>query len=143
MKETPADRKALQAPFAGGSHPEINGRAVYFFAARGPGVTKNREDRAEEMNRAGTLEVLMPARSSPKSGSKPDDTKRAKMCCSKCEIVPEEWVLGPTHEEVITTLVAGEVNSCPANAEEFLSDQVKFRDEIRPGSNSCGPRSSS
>src|SRR5258706_15106443 len=44
----------------------------------------------------------------------------------------KEWVLGPTHEEVITTLVAGEINSYRQMPKNFYQIQIKFRDEIRP-----------
>jgi prolyl-tRNA synthetase len=44
----------------------------------------------------------------------------------------KEWVLGPTHEEVITTVVAGEVNSYRQLPKSFYQIQTKFRDEIRP-----------
>src|SRR6185369_11389173 len=44
----------------------------------------------------------------------------------------KEWVLGPTHEEVITTLVAGEINSYRQMPKNFYQIQTKFRDEIRP-----------
>ena len=44
----------------------------------------------------------------------------------------KEWVLGPTHEEVITTLVSGEINSYRQMPKNFYQIQTKFRDEIRP-----------
>src|SRR5260370_25320942 len=43
-----------------------------------------------------------------------------------------EWLLGPTHEEVITSLVAGEINSYRQLPKNFYQIQTKFRDEIRP-----------
>src|SRR6266404_4354967 len=44
----------------------------------------------------------------------------------------KEWVMGPTHEEVITTLVAGEINSYRQLPKNFYQIQTKFRDELRP-----------
>src|SRR4030095_2338789 len=44
----------------------------------------------------------------------------------------KEWVLGPTHEEVITTLVASEISSYRQMPKSFYQIQTKFRDEIRP-----------
>jgi prolyl-tRNA synthetase len=44
----------------------------------------------------------------------------------------KEWVLGPTHEEVITTMVALEINSYRQLPMNFYQIQTKFRDEIRP-----------
>jgi prolyl-tRNA synthetase len=44
----------------------------------------------------------------------------------------KEWVLGPTHEEVITQLAASEINSYRQLPKNFYQIGVKFRDEIRP-----------
>jgi prolyl-tRNA synthetase len=43
-----------------------------------------------------------------------------------------EFVLGPTHEEIVTALVAGEVKSYRELPYNFYQIQTKFRDEIRP-----------
>lgn len=43
-----------------------------------------------------------------------------------------EFVLGPTHEEVITTLAQGELRSYKQLPITFFQIQGKFRDEIRP-----------
>ena len=44
----------------------------------------------------------------------------------------KEWLLGPTHEEVITTLAASEISSYRQLPKNFYQIQTKFRDEIRP-----------
>ena len=44
----------------------------------------------------------------------------------------KEFVLGPTHEEIITDLVAKRVNSYKQLPLNFYQIQTKFRDEIRP-----------
>jgi prolyl-tRNA synthetase len=43
-----------------------------------------------------------------------------------------EFVLGPTHEEIITDLVAKRINSYRQLPVNFYQIQTKFRDEIRP-----------
>ena len=43
-----------------------------------------------------------------------------------------DMVLGPTHEEVITELVARELQSYRQLPVNFYQIQTKFRDEIRP-----------
>jgi prolyl-tRNA synthetase len=43
-----------------------------------------------------------------------------------------EFILGPTHEEVITDLVAKKINSYQQLPINFYQIQTKFRDEIRP-----------
>ncbi len=42
------------------------------------------------------------------------------------------FVLGPTHEEVITDLIRGEINSYKQLPLNFFQIQTKFRDEVRP-----------
>src|SRR6185436_11280818 len=87
----------------------------------------------EEMDRAGALEVLMPA-------LQPTDIwKRSGRYETAAEVLfkvrdrsKKEWLLGPTHEEVITTLAAGEISSYRQLPKNFYQIQVKFRDEIRP-----------
>jgi prolyl-tRNA synthetase len=44
----------------------------------------------------------------------------------------KEWLLGPTHEEVITSLVADSISSYRQLPKNFYQIQTKFRDEIRP-----------
>ncbi|MCB1803465.1 MAG: proline--tRNA ligase, partial [Gammaproteobacteria bacterium] len=43
-----------------------------------------------------------------------------------------EFCLGPTHEEIITGLVRGELRSYKQLPANFYQIQTKFRDEIRP-----------
>ena len=87
----------------------------------------------EEMNRAGALEVLLPA-------LQPAELWKRS---GRYELMgPEmirfrdrhgkEMVLGPTHEEVITHLVSGEVRSYRDLPKNLYQIQMKFRDEPRP-----------
>ena len=87
----------------------------------------------EEMNRAGALEVLMPALQPPEIWQKSGRYETASEVLFKVrDRAKKEWMLGPTHEEVITTLVAGEINSYRQMPKNFYQIQTKFRDEIRP-----------
>ena len=87
----------------------------------------------EEMDRAGALEVLMPALQPPEIWRQSGRYEAASEVLFKVEDRQgREWLLGPTHEEVITTLVAGEINSYRQLPRNFYQIQVKFRDEIRP-----------
>ncbi|MCO5045744.1 MAG: proline--tRNA ligase [Verrucomicrobia bacterium] len=87
----------------------------------------------EEMDRAGALEVLMPALQPPEIWQQSGRYKAAAEVLFKVEDrAGREWLLGPTHEEVITTLVANEINSYRQLPRNFYQIQVKFRDEIRP-----------
>ncbi len=87
----------------------------------------------EEMDRAGALEVLLPA-------VQPADIWQASGRWD--EYGPEmmrlkdrhdrDFCLGPTHEELITTLVKDELRSYRDLPRTLYQIQVKFRDEIRP-----------
>jgi len=66
----------------------------------------------EEMDRAGALEVLMPALQPVDIWQKSGRYETAADVLFKVkDRAKKDWVLGPTHEEVITTLVAGEIAS--------------------------------
>src|SRR5467141_72740 len=81
----------------------------------------------------GGLEVLMPALQPPDIWQQSGRYETAKDVLFKVrDRAKKEWVLGPTHEEVITTLVAGEENSYRQMPKNFYQIQTKFRDEIRP-----------
>ena len=87
----------------------------------------------EEMDRAGAIEVLMPALQPPEIWQQSGRYETAAEVLYKVrDRSKKEWVLGPTHEEVITLLVAGEINSYRQLPKNFYQIQVKFRDEIRP-----------
>ena len=87
----------------------------------------------EEMNRAGAQEILMPS-------VQPGDLWRESGRWSKYgkELLrfrdrhDRDYCLGPTHEEVITDLLRGEVRSYRQLPMNLYQIQTKFRDEIRP-----------
>ncbi len=87
----------------------------------------------EEMNRAGALEILMPALH-PKEVW--EQTGRYELLRDVMFKVKDrqqrEMVLGPTHEEIVTDLVAHEVSSYRQLPVNLYQIQTKFRDEIRP-----------
>ncbi|MFH1067589.1 MAG: proline--tRNA ligase [bacterium] len=87
----------------------------------------------EEMNRAGALELLMPALQPPDLWEKSGRLTAARdVLFNVRDHQNRSWILGPTHEEVITSLVAGEIQSHKQLPKNFYQIQVKFRDEIRP-----------
>jgi len=87
----------------------------------------------EEMERAGAVEVLMPV-------VQPADlwmeTGRWEKYGGELLRIKDrhdrDFVLGPTHEEVITELVRKEVNSYKQLPLNLFQIQTKFRDETRP-----------
>jgi len=87
----------------------------------------------EEMNRAGAHEVLMPVLHPKELWERSGrwDTF-APTPLRVQDRAGREFCLGPTHEEVITDLVAGDLGSYRDLPVTLYQIQVKFRDEIRP-----------
>ncbi|MBO4793713.1 MAG: proline--tRNA ligase, partial [Deltaproteobacteria bacterium] len=87
----------------------------------------------EEMDRAGAQEILMPS-------VQPADLWRESGRWKKYgkELLrfrdrhDRDYCLGPTHEEVVTDLLRGEVRSYRQLPLNVYQIQTKFRDEIRP-----------
>jgi prolyl-tRNA synthetase len=87
----------------------------------------------EEMDRAGAVEVLMPALQPKEIWEQSGRAQTASNVLFKVKDGSNrEWFLSPTAEEVITTLAAGEINSYRQLPKNFYQISSKFRDEIRP-----------
>ena len=87
----------------------------------------------EEMTRAGALEVLLPALQPAELWKKSGRWEKMgpEMIRFK-DRHGKEMALGPTHEEVITQLIAGELRSYRDLPKTLFQIQTKFRDEARP-----------
>lgn len=85
----------------------------------------------EEMNRAGAIELLMPAMHPVELWA---ETGRDKLdILFKLEDVKgAPYLLGPTHEEVVTDIVRGSISSYKQLPVTLYQIQGKFRDEPRP-----------
>ncbi len=87
----------------------------------------------EEMNRAGAIEVLMPAVQPAELWQ-----ESGRWAFYGAELLrfkdrhERDFVIGPTHEEVITDLARRELRSYRQLPKHFYQIQTKFRDEIRP-----------
>jgi prolyl-tRNA synthetase len=135
LREAPADaeiishklllRAGLIRKLAGG---------VYTFLPLGlRALRKVEQIIREEMNRAGAIEVLMPALQPPEIWQQSGRYETASNVLFKLkDNGNREWVLSPTAEEVITSLAANEINSYRQLPKNFYQVSVKFRDEIRP-----------
>src|SRR6201996_8207602 len=135
LKETPAEAEITSHKLLlrAGLVRKLSG-GLYIFLPLGLRVLRKVEQIVrEEMNRAGANEVLMPALQPPEIWEKSGRYVTASEVFFKVrDQDKKEWVLGPTHEEVITTLVAGEINSYRQLPKNFYQIQTKFRDEVRP-----------
>ena len=87
----------------------------------------------EEMKAAGAEEVLLPALQPIELWKKTGrDEVLADVMIKFRDRHGKIVCLGPTHEEVITSLVAGNVSSYKDMPLRLFQIQTKFRDEIRP-----------
>jgi prolyl-tRNA synthetase len=87
----------------------------------------------EEMDRAGALELLMPALQPKEIWEQSGRAETARDVLFKVkDSANRDWFLSPTAEEVITVVAAGEINSYRQLPKNFYQISVKFRDEIRP-----------
>jgi prolyl-tRNA synthetase len=85
------------------------------------------------MNRAGAIELLMPAvqpaelwQESGRWEKYGPELLRFK------DRKQSDFVIGPTHEEVVTDIARGQIKSYRQLPVNFYQIQTKFRDEIRP-----------
>jgi prolyl-tRNA synthetase len=135
LKETPAEAEITSHKLLlrAGLIRKLTGGLYTFLPLGLRALRKVEQIVREEMDRAGALELLMPSLQPPDIWQKSGRYETAKDVLFKVrDRAKKEWVLGPTHEEVITTLVAGEVNSYRQLPKTFYQIQTKFRDEIRP-----------
>jgi prolyl-tRNA synthetase len=135
LREAPADaeivshklllRAGLIRKLAGG---------VYTFLPLGlRALRKVEQIIREEMNRAGAIELLMPALQPKEIWEQSGRAHTARDVLFKVkDSGNREWFLSPTAEEVVTVVAAGEINSYRQLPKNFYQIGVKFRDEIRP-----------
>jgi prolyl-tRNA synthetase len=87
----------------------------------------------EEMTKAGSVEILMPV---VQPADIWQESGRWEMYGPELLRVKDrhmrDFVLGPTHEEVITELVSKEISSYKQLPLNLFQVQTKFRDEVRP-----------
>ena len=135
LKEAPSDaeivshklmlRAGLIRRLAGG---------IYTWMPMGLRVLRKVENIVrEEMDRAGAIELLMPAVQPfelwEESGRGP---KYGPELLRFKDRHQRDFVIGPTHEEVITDVVRRDIRSYRQLPRHFYQIQTKFRDEIRP-----------
>ena len=135
LKETPADAEITSHKLLlrAGLLRKLTGGLYTFLPLGVRALRKVERIVREEMDRAGAMEVLMPALQPPEIWQQSGRYQTASEVLFKLhDRTKREWLLGPTHEEVITTLVASEIGSYRQLPKIFYQIQTKFRDEIRP-----------
>lgn len=135
LKEAPADAEVISHKLlirAGMVRKLTSG--IYIYLPLGlKTLEKAAQIVREEMNEAGALELLMPM---VQPADLWQETGRwefyGKELLRFQDRHNRDYCLGPTHEEVITDLVRGEVRSYRQLPLNLYQIQTKFRDEIRP-----------
>ncbi|WP_458044385.1 proline--tRNA ligase [Phytobacter sp. AG2a] len=135
LKETPADAEVIshQLMLRAGMIRKL-ASGLYTWLPTGVRVLKKVENIVrEEMNNAGAIEVLMPVVQPSElwqeSGRWEQYGPELLRISDRGE---RPFVLGPTHEEVITDLIRNELSSYKQLPLNFYQIQTKFRDEVRP-----------
>jgi len=107
---------------------------LYTFSPLGLRVLKRVETVVrEEMERAGALEMLMPAVQPRELWEETGRWEKFGGQLLKLRDRKDaEFCFGPTHEEVITDFARAELKSYRQLPVNFFQIQTKFRDEIRP-----------
>ncbi len=135
VKETPADAEVIshQLMIRAGLIRKL-AAGIYTWLPLGLRVLRKVEAIVrEEMNRAGGLEVLMPAVQPAELWQ--ESTRWDQYGPELLRITDRhnrEFCFGPTHEEVITDLARREIRSYKQLPITYYQIQMKFRDEIRP-----------
>ena len=135
MKETPADAEIIshQLMLRAGMVRRL-ASGLYTWLPSGLRVLRKVEAIVrEEMNKAGAIEVLMPVVQHAELWQ--ESGRWEKMDAELLRFKDRhqrDFVLGPTHEEVITDLVRKEISSYKQLPVNLYQIQTKFRDERRP-----------
>jgi len=135
LKEAPSDAEVIsQKMMLRAGYIKRAAAGIYTWMPLGLRVLRKVENIVrEEMNNAGALELLMPAvqpaelwQESGRWEQYGPELLRFK------DRHQREFVIGPTHEEVITDVVRRDVKSYRQLPIHLYQVQTKFRDEIRP-----------
>ena len=134
LRDAPADAEAVSHQLlvrAGYVRRLASG--VYSYLPLGWKLLQNVERIVrEEMDAAGAQEILMPILHPEEVWAETGRLDTMDDILFRLEAKGGKFVLGPTHEEVVTALVAGEAGSyrdLPLNVYQI---QFKYRDEARP-----------
>jgi prolyl-tRNA synthetase len=135
LKEAPADAEIVshKLMLRAGLIKRLAG-GIYTWMPLGLRILRKVENIVrEEMDRAGAVELLMPAvqpaelwQESTRWEQYGPELLRFK------DRHQRDFVIGPTHEEVITDVARREIRSYRQLPRHFYQIQTKFRDEIRP-----------
>ena len=131
LRQVKADNPGHALLLRGGFIRQLSA-GIYSYLPLGQRVLKKIEAIVrEEMDNAGALEIFMPALSPTELWA---ETGRDKLdiLFRLQDRKKTEYLLAPTHEEVVTDIVRNGVNSYKQLPVNLYQIQTKFRDEERP-----------
>ena len=135
LKETPGDAEVIshQLMLRTGMIRKV-AAGIYNYLPFGLRVIRKVEQIVrEEMNRAGAIELLMPAVVPAELWQESGRWEQyGKELLRIQDRKQTDFCFGPTHEEVITEIVRGTIRSYRQLPINLYQIQTKFRDEIRP-----------
>jgi prolyl-tRNA synthetase len=135
LKEAPSDAEVIshQLMLRAGMIKRLAG-GIYTWMPIGLRVVRKVEQIVrDEMDRAGAIELSMPAVQPAELWQESGRWDKYGPELLRCKDRHQrDFVIGPTHEEVITDVVRKDVKSYRQLPVHFYQVQVKFRDEIRP-----------
>ncbi|WP_233864639.1 proline--tRNA ligase [Paraburkholderia adhaesiva] len=135
LKEAPADAEIVSHKLMvrAGMIRRVAGGIYNYLPIGLRSIRKVEQIVREEMNRAGAIELLMPSvqpaelwQESGRWEQYGPELLRFK------DRKQSDFVMGPTHEEVITDIARNQIKSYRQLPVNFYQVQTKFRDEIRP-----------
>ncbi|TAL56665.1 proline--tRNA ligase [Pandoraea sp.] len=135
LKEAPADAEIVshQLMVRSGMIRRAAGGIYSYMPVGLRSIRKVEAIVREEMNRAGAIELLMPA---VQPGELWQESGRWEQYGPELLRLKDrndrDFVVGPTHEEVVTDIARREIKSYRQLPVNFYQIQTKFRDEIRP-----------
>ena len=135
LKEAPSDAEIVshQLMLRAGMIKRLAG-GIYTWMPVGLRVVRKVEKIVrEEMDRAGAIELSMPAVQPAELWQESGRWEKYGPELLRCKDRHQrDFVIGPTHEEVITDIVRRDVKSYRQLPLHLYQIQTKFRDEIRP-----------
>ncbi len=135
LKEAPADAEIVshKLMMRAGMIRRVAGGVYDYLPIGLRSVRKVEAIVREEMNRAGALELLMPAVQPAELWQESGRWEQYGPELLRFKDRHErDFVMGPTHEEVVTDIARREIKSYRQLPVNFYQIQTKFRDEIRP-----------
>ncbi|TAL99841.1 MAG: proline--tRNA ligase [Paraburkholderia sp.] len=135
LKEAPADAEIVSHKLMvrAGMIRRVAGGIYNYLPIGLRSIRKVEQIVREEMNRAGAIELLMP---SVQPAELWQESGRWEQYGPELlhfkDRKQSDFVMGPTHEEVITDIARNQIKSYRQMPVNFYQVQTKFRDEIRP-----------